>query len=125
MRVLIADDDRELACAIASYVRYCNAEVVATVTTGGVDVLRSAERFHPDIIITDIMMPRLNGLTICHHILSRHPLTKIILLSGKLSSDHPYVINSGATAFLSKPLRLADLRDVIDGIVGEAKAEAV
>ena len=102
---------------MASYVRYCNEEVVATVTTGGVDVVRSVDRFQPDIILMDIVMPRLNGLTVCHHILSRHPQTKIILFSGKLNAEHPFVTASGAAAFLSKPVKLAELRRVIEEIV--------
>jgi len=117
VRVLIADDDRELASALASYVRHCNEEVVATVTSGGIDVIKNVDRFQPDIIIMDIMMPRLNGLTVCNHILSRFPNTKIILFSGKLTADHPYVTASGAVAFLPKPIRLIELKKVLDGLV--------
>ncbi len=119
MRILIADDDRELASAVASYVRYCNEEVVATVTTGGVDVVRHVDRFQPDIIIMDIMMPRLNGLTVCRHILSRFPDTRIILFSGKLDATHPYVVDSGAAAFLPKPVKLAELRKVLKEVVDQ------
>lgn len=68
----------------------------------------------------DIMMPRLNGLTVCHHILSRFPNTKIILFSGKLDADHPHIINSGATAFLKKPVKLADLSEIIGKIVKQS-----
>jgi two-component system response regulator YesN len=117
VRVLIADDDRELASALASYVGHCNEEVVATVTSGGIDVVKNVDRFHPDIIIMDIMMPRLNGLTVCLHILSRFPQTKIILLSGKLSADHHLVKASGAAAFLAKPIRLSDLQEVMAKLV--------
>jgi len=117
VRLLIADDDRELASAMASYLRHCNDAVVSTVTTGGVDVLRNVERFHPDVILMDVMMPRLNGLTICHHILSCRAQTRIILLSGILSATHPLVLQSGATAFLAKPVKLAELRRVVEEIV--------
>ncbi len=120
--MLIADDDRELASAVASYVRYCNDEVVATVTTGGIDVVRGVDRFHPDIVVMDIMMPRLNGLTVCRHILSRFPQTKIILFSGKLAADHPYVTESGAVAFIAKPVKLAELRRVMDELVRGSRA---
>ena len=118
MRLLIADDDRELASAMASYLRHCNEAVVSTVTTGGVDVLRNVERFHPDVILMDVMMPRLNGLTICHHILSCRSQTRIILLSGILDATHPLVVQSGATAFVSKPVKLAELRRVVEEVVG-------
>lgn len=116
MRLLIADDDRELASAIASYLRHCNQEVVSTVTTGGLDVLRNVERFAPDVILMDIMMPRLNGLTICHHILSCRPNAQIILLSGILDAKHPFVTQSGAAAFLPKPVRLVELQRVLQEV---------
>lgn len=124
MRVLIADDDRELAAALASYVRYCNADVVATVTTGGIDVVKGTDRFQPDIIVMDIMMPRLNGLTVCQHILSRFPETRIILLSGKLTADHPIVLKSGAAAFLAKPVKLAHLRSTLEHVIAGARLVA-
>jgi len=117
VRVLIADDDRELASALASYVGHCNEEVVATVTSGGIDVVRNVDRFQPDVVIMDIMMPRLSGLFVCHHILSRFPSTKIILLSGRLTADHPDVTGSGAVAFLPKPVRLKELGRVLEGLI--------
>jgi len=120
VRLLIADDDRELACAIASYLRHCNDAIVSTVTTGGVDVLHSVGRFDPDVILMDIVMPKLNGLTICRHILSRRPEVRIILLSGTLHRDHPFVIESGASAFVAKPVKLAELRRVFEEIVSHA-----
>lgn len=70
----------------------------------------------------DIMMPRLNGLFVCQHILSRFPETKIILFSGKLSSDHPSVIASGAIAFLSKPIRLTELGQTLSGLDARSRA---
>jgi two-component system response regulator MprA len=121
VRLLIADDDRELASAMASYLRHCNEAVVSTVTTGGVDVLRNVERFHPDVILMDVMMPRLNGLTICRHILSCCSHTQIILLSGILSATHPLVVQSGAAAFLPKPVKLAELRRVVEEVVERVK----
>ena len=120
VRLLIADDDRELACAMASYLRHCNEAIVSTVTTGGVDVLRSVRRFDPDVILMDIIMPKLNGLTICRHILSRRPEVRIILLSGTLHRDHPFITESGASAFLAKPVKLAELRRVFEEIVSPA-----
>jgi len=125
VRVLIADDDRELALAISSYLRHCNEEVVATVTTGGLDVVRNTHRFRPDVIIMDVIMPRLNGLTVCHHILSRFPNTKIILFSGKLDADHPLVVNSGAAAFLKKPVKLAELSELIAKIAKQPPTQPV
>ena len=101
---------------MASYLRHCNDGVVSTVTTGGLDVLRSVTRFKPDVILMDILMPRLNGLTVCRHILSRQPGVRIILLSGSIDSGHPLIAECGATAFLTKPVKLAELRRIIQEI---------
>ncbi|MEI6561634.1 MAG: response regulator [Verrucomicrobiota bacterium] len=122
MRLLIADDDRELACAMASYLRHCNGTIVSTVTTGGVDVIRCAAQFEPDVILMDIAMPKLNGLSACRHILSCHPQMQIILISGTLHRGHPLVTESGAAAFLSKPVRLAELQRVFEEIVSHRAA---
>ena len=127
MRLLIADDDRELACAVASYLRHENQAIISTVTTGGLDVLRSVAQFDPDVILMDIVMPRINGLTLCRHILSRRPDVKIILLSGALGVESPFLAESGATAFLPKPVKLSELqrvflevtRDLAEAAVGE------
>jgi len=117
VRLLIADDDRELACAMASYLRHGNNTIVSTVTTGGVDVLRSVKRFDPDVILMDIHMPRLNGVTLCRHILSSRPDVRIILISGVLHPEHPFVAESGAAGFVAKPVRLAELQRVFEEIV--------
>lgn len=97
---------------MASYLRHGNQAIISTVTTGGLDVLRSVSQFDPDVILMDIMMPRLNGLTLCRHILSRHPDVRIILLSGALGIESPFLAESGATAFLAKPVKLAELQRV-------------
>jgi two-component system chemotaxis response regulator CheY len=123
MRVLIADDDRDLANALAEFVLECNHEVVDKVTGGGVAVIQSFARHLPDVVLLDIMMPRCNGLTVCHAIKSRSPETKVIFMSGKVEADHPFVANCNANAYIQKPILLNDLRKVLDGL-GQENGEA-
>lgn len=110
MRVLVADDEREVASVLASLVGACGHEVVATVTSGGIDVLHLYERYKPDVVLMDILMPRFNGLTICRALLSKKPAPRVILVSGKVGSDYAAVSDVGASAFLSKPISLDSLR---------------
>ncbi|RYD41447.1 MAG: response regulator [Verrucomicrobiaceae bacterium] len=119
MRVLIADDDRDLVEAIAEYVRECGHEVCATVTGGGLAVIQSFARYLPDVVILDIMMPRFNGITTCHALLSRKPDTKVIFMSGKVESDHPFVMSCGAVAYLHKPILLEDVREVLGALASQ------
>src|SRR4051812_10504809 len=55
LRVLIADDDRDLADAIAGYVRECGHEPVATISAGGLEVIRRYGQYEPDVVLLDIM----------------------------------------------------------------------
>ena len=65
-------------------------------------------------VLLDILMPRCNGLTVCHALLSRDPKTRVIFISGSVESDHPFVESCGAVACLSKPVSLTELRAALD-----------
>ena len=116
MRVLIADDDRDMAEVLGAYVTECGHEVVGLVTGGGLAVIQAFARFEPDVVLLDIMMPRFNGLTVCHALQSRKPDAKVIFISGKLDGSHPFVSGCGATAYLQKPVSQADLRAALAAV---------
>jgi CheY-like chemotaxis protein len=117
MRVLVADDDRDLASMVARLARDCGHEVVATVTTGGLDVLHLYDHYKPDIVCMDIMMPRFNGITISRALQSKNPPPKIILFSGKIGFEHPFLKESRNVTFLQKPVHVDELREAIESLV--------
>lgn len=114
MRVLVADDDRDLAAALTDCVQACGHEVVDTVTTGGLAVIRSFLAYVPEVVLLDIRMPRLNGYSVSHAVLSRKPDTKIIFVSGTVENTDPLIRSSGAVACLQKPVSLVELGAVLD-----------
>jgi CheY-like chemotaxis protein len=116
LRVLVADDDRELAEVLTAYVRECGHDPVATISAGGLEVIRRYGQFEPDVVLLDIMMPRFNGLTVCHALLSRDPDAKIVFVSGKLDGAHPFVTGAGAVACLGKPIERAQLEKILGDI---------
>jgi two-component system response regulator VicR len=116
LRVLIADDDRDLAEAIANLVTECGHEPVATISAGGLEVIRRYGQYEPDVVLLDIMMPRFNGLTVCHAIMSRDPDAKIVFVSGKVDGAHPFVTGAGAIACLEKPINREKLEDLLNSI---------
>lgn len=119
MKILIADDERELAVAYAAFLENIGHET-CTVVTGGLDVLAAYDRFHPEVVILDILMPRFNGITVSHALISKNPRVKIILISGKLERDHPFIASSGAARFLAKPVQFSDLKAALDEFTGAA-----
>ncbi len=115
MRVLVADDDRDLATVLTDCVVACGHEVVDTVSGGGLAVIQSFARHAPDAVLLDIQMPRCNGLTVCHALLSRKPGTRVILISGRMERDHPFVSDCGAAGYLHKPVGLSELQAALAG----------
>ncbi|PZT55684.1 response regulator transcription factor [Paenibacillus silvae] len=76
----------------------------------GEDAIAYARKFAPDIVISDIRMPGRNGLEVVHDILSFHPQSQIILLSGY--NDFEYVraaLKLGAKEYLLKPVMAGEL----------------
>jgi len=115
MRVLVADDDRDLAAVLTDCVIACGHEVVDTVSGGGLAVIQSFARHAPDAVLLDILMPRCNGLTVCHALLSRTPGVKVIFVSGKVEGDHPFLTGTGAIGYLQKPVGLVELGAMLNG----------
>lgn len=123
MRILLADDERELVAVLSKYLQNAGHEV-CTVTTGGLDVLPAYDRFQPDVVLMDVMMPRFNGITISHALVSRNPAIKFVLYSGSLSADHPFVANSGASYFLAKPFSFSEAKEILESLAPAAEAVA-
>ena len=106
MRVLIADDQRTVGGTLAALVTRCGHEVVQVVGSG-FEAIQAYTRYHPDVVLMDYSMPRLNGATACRNIVAKDPKARIILVSGIALTDA--ITESGAIAVLSKPVSLEKL----------------
>jgi CheY-like chemotaxis protein len=104
MRVLIADDDRNVGNSIAELVRHCQHEVVEVVSSG-LDAIQAYGRHHPDVVLMDYHMPKLNGATACRNIIAKYPGARVIIVSGVVHQ----ILETGAVAVLRKPVDLNEL----------------
>jgi two-component system chemotaxis response regulator CheY len=114
MRVLIADDQRSVGTSLADLVRHCHHEIVAVVGSG-VEAIQAYSQHHPDIVLMDYWMPKLNGATACRNILAKDPAARVILVSGWLPAN-VMAGDSGALALLSKPVDLNNLAVTLDTV---------
>ncbi|MEY2538532.1 MAG: two-component system, chemotaxis family, chemotaxis protein CheY [Verrucomicrobiota bacterium] len=110
MRVLIADDQKDVGMALAELVVHCKHEVVEVVGTG-LDAIHAYARHRPDVVLMDYAMPKLNGATACRNIMAKDPNARIILISGVAAAAD--VLGSGAFAVLSKPVNFDRLYEVL------------
>jgi DNA-binding NarL/FixJ family response regulator len=114
MRVLIADDQRSVGTSLADLVRHCHHEIVAVVGSG-VEAIQAYSQHHPDIVLMDYWMPKLNGATACRNILAKDPAARVILVSGWLPAN-VMAGDSGALALLPKPVDLDNLAATLETV---------
>jgi len=106
-RVLTVDDDRSLAGVIGLSLRYQGLDAI--VASDGHEALRKACEEHPDLVILDIMMPRMDGLETCRRL---KQMTDVpVLIVSALTNERDVVrgFDAGADDYLRKPFSLAEL----------------
>ena len=122
MRVLIADDQKNVGTTLAELVTYCNHEVVEVVGSG-FEAIQAYSRHHPDVVLMDYWMSKLNGATACRNIVAKDPDARVILLSGWAPVAD--LSQSGAVAVLSKPVGMHLLAEALNAAVQPAHASSV
>lgn len=80
-KVLVVDDERLLADTTAAILG--GAGFIARAAYDGFAALETMASFHPDYLLTDIMMPVMNGIELAIAITKMYPTTKILLFSGQ------------------------------------------
>ena len=113
MRVLIADDQKSVGTTLASLVTHCKHEVVEVVGSG-FEAIQAYNNLHPDVVLMDYWMSKLNGATACRNILARDPAARVILVSGWTPSVD--LTTAGAIAVLPKPVHLEELEHLLNSI---------
>src|SRR5271165_2764593 len=115
-RVLLADDHRMLTDALKS-VLASSCEVVAMVSDGRA-LLEEAARLQPDVVVLDIVMPRLNGLDAARQLKATMPKVKLIFMT---MHEDPYLVGeafrAGGSAFLLKDAAASELTTAIDAVL--------
>ena len=116
--VLSVDDDGELRELLHELISQMgHASVTAA---DGVDALEKMEEKHFDIVITDINMPRLNGVGLIKRITSDFSDTDVIAITGyQTEYNYTDIIALGASDFISKPINIDEFEAKIKRIVRE------
>lgn len=118
--IVVADDDLDYRY----FVRFLLAPMADTVIIvgeagGGEEALSLVLRKRPDIVVADLLMPRLNGIELMRRIKQELPDTKIILMTaypGEANRRLAFV--GGADGFLDKTALVTDLLPAIRDIIG-------
>lgn len=115
MRILIADDDdytREGLIGAVEWAEYGIEKILEA--RDGVQALRLATEYKPEIILTDIRMPKLNGIAFAEKLGEQCPDCKLLFMSGYLDVEYlKSAIRLAAIDYIEKPIKIPDLKEAI------------
>ncbi len=124
-RVLIVEDEATVRLVIREVLERSGYELAEA--ADGTEGLAKAERFRPDVILLDVVLPGLDGSELCRR-LKANPATNqipVIFLTG-VEDDVLYSLASevGAVACISKPFHMETLEAVVEGALDSAERRA-
>jgi DNA-binding NtrC family response regulator len=106
-KILLVDDDTRSLKNIAHFLRTEGYEVDEA--SNGSEAAEIVDENGFDLVLSDVIMPGLNGLDLLHHVRSVAPKVPVLLMSSFANVDPNKLVQSGATDFVEKPLQFEDL----------------
>ena len=118
-KILIVDDDSEIVELLEDVLERDGRFEIKTASSG-YEAVMATEKFRPELILLDYMLPDVNGNVVCQAI-RRNPEfenIKIIIISGVVKQDEiAQLLKSGAEDFVRKPFNITELTDKISAVL--------
>ncbi|MCM1283372.1 MAG: response regulator transcription factor [Muribaculaceae bacterium] len=105
--ILVADDDKEIVFSIAKLLEYEGFQIIRAYN--GIEALERLEQQNVDLILLDVMMPKLDGIETLMKIREKSHIPVIILSAKTQDRDKVYGLVSGADDYISKPYNPSEL----------------
>lgn len=110
MRILIADDNQQVVELLEANLEDLKAEIKSA--ADGEATLKMAKEWKPDLLLLDIMMPRMSGFEVCKR-LRNNPATKnlpvLMVTALDQSADIERAVEAGTDDFMTKPINKTEL----------------
>jgi CheY-like chemotaxis protein len=117
-RILIADDNDANRELLEAYL--ANFDCETEIATDGQEAYDKAVSFKPDLILLDVMMPKLSGFEVCQKIKSDPALSKIMILMVTALNelgDIERAVDAGTNDFLSKPVNRIEFLKRVENLL--------
>jgi len=119
-RILLVEDEAAIADSVAYSMRNEGFEV--EIAADGLSALSLYRSFHPDLIILDLMLPKLNGLDLCRAIRKESSVPIIMLTAKTEEIDRVLGLELGADDYVSKPFSIRELIARVKAVLRRAEA---
>ncbi len=121
MKILVVDDEDLLVKGIRFNLQNDGYEVICG--SNGLDAVRLTQTEHPDLIVLDIMMPEMDGLTACARIREFSDVPVILLTAKVEDMDKLMGFEQGADDYLTKPFNILELKARIRALLRRSQAQ--
>jgi len=116
LKALVVDDEEDIRSLVGAILTGNGFEVFAA--SSGEEALVAAERHRPDLVILDVVLPRLSGLEVCRLLKGRastRGATVVVMSVLNREVDRRLASEAGADGYVSKPFTVAGLLEEVDG----------
>jgi len=121
-KILIAEDDVEIRTALERILKYEGYEPLPV--NDGAAALEALAEQEPDAAIIDVMMPFVDGLTVCRRLRERNDRTPVLMLTARHEiSDRVAGLDAGADDYLPKPFDLEELLARVRALLRRVRAD--
>jgi len=118
--ILLVEDEENLQEALKLNLELEGYEI--TSAYDGAEALKAVQKEHFNLIILDVMLPELDGITVCETIRLNNPDIPILILSAKNSSaDRVLGLKKGADDYLTKPFNLEELLLRVNKLINKSE----
>lgn len=127
-KILIVDDEAVVREGIRDNIDWnSHGYTLVGDCENGLEAMEAVDRFVPDVVLTDICMPFMDGMELSKYISEKYPHTRIVILTGFEEFEYAHqAVKLKATDFILKPITSGELRKVLSKIkagLDEEKAE--
>jgi two-component system response regulator VicR len=122
-RIMVVDDEPPIVDLLSYNLRRANYEVV--IARDGEEALAKAQQEQPDLIILDLMLPRLDGLEVCRALRRERDVPIIMLTARDAEVDRVVGLELGADDYVVKPFSVRELMARVKNVLRRARARPV
>jgi len=117
IRILLADDHTLVRAGIRSLLEQLPGVEVVAEAEDGYEALSKTGDFHPDVVLIDIAMPRLNGLEATKRLKKEYPDVRVLIVSMHINEEYVVqALSSGASGYLLKDAAKAELEIAVKAV---------
>ena len=121
--LLVIEDDDNISTAIQEY--FSRSGYLVTTAADGVAGVEAAVKARPDVVVLDLMLPKMDGLAVCKELRLKNPQMPIVMLTAKDDVvDKVLGLEMGADDYITKPFSLREVEARIKSVLRRARATA-